>query len=139
MTDTVKTPIEEEAMFSEPLPQPTEDQTPVPAKNAQEARASILENLKPKKKVIDFFGQKVELRQTSVKQAMETRAEGLEGQGTLARMLIRCAYYPETDDLIFADEDFDSLMGSAFGGDWLRDSKALTEMTDVNFLNTEPA
>ncbi len=96
-------------------------------------RAAILgREHKPKSKVIEFFGQQVELRQGTLGDILEAR-ESEDRQGAVIRVLTERAFIPNTDIRIFETADADVLKKLPFGPDFIRVSNALDELTDVNF------
>ena len=51
--------------------------------------------------------------------------------------LVKHAYVPGTDELVFDSADAEAFKQMPFGADFLRVSKALEELSDVNFQATK--
>lgn len=97
------------------------------------------ENSKPKSKVIEFFGQQIEVRQPPVGALMDMRegAKDRDSKEQLIAMLMNWVFVPGTDEKLFEPADQDQLLAMPFGTDFTRVSNAVTELTDVNILNKE--
>ncbi len=96
-------------------------------------RERIFESAKPKSKVIEFFGQKVELRQPSTKRVLELRRLDVDNPGqAAAEMVINYVYIPGTKDLVFESTDIDLILGMPFGEDMSRMNQAIAELTNIN-------
>jgi hypothetical protein len=109
----------------------TTNEVEVPSRDS--IRAAILgTEHKPKTKVIEFFGQQVELRQGTLGDILEAR-ESEDRQGAVIRVLTERAFIPNTDVRIFEESDAEVLKKLPFGPDFIRVSNALEELTDVNF------
>jgi hypothetical protein len=104
--------------------------TPVPQSRDQ-VRAQIFASKTVKKKLVDFFGVKIEIRQPQLADILQARKEG-EQSGVIG-ILVDHAYVPNTDQKIFEPTDKDALLQMPFGGDFLEVSNALEELTNVNF------
>lgn len=85
-----------------------------------------------KKKVIDFFGTQIELRQSTLGSVLVSRDEG-DTKAAVVRQLLENAYVPKTDIRVFEDSDADTLLNLPFGVDFIRITEALEELTGVNF------
>lgn len=60
-------------------------------------------------------GQKVEVRQMTVGQMIDSAADP-DTKKRMARYLVECCFVPGTEDKIFEPSDFDVLMGLPAGG-----------------------
>jgi hypothetical protein len=111
----------------------TTDETVEAMPTRDSIRAAILgTEHKPKSKVVDFFGQKIELRQGTLGDILEAR-ESEDRQGAVIRVLTERAFIPGTDTQVFEETDAEVLKKLPFGPDFIRVSNALEELTDVNF------
>jgi hypothetical protein len=95
------------------------------------------ERAKTRSKVIDFFGQSIEIRQPTLGFIIDRRVnvneDGTEEQQTSSvTMLIENAYVPGTDELVFGLGDTDWLKQLPFGDDIQRLITTITELTTVN-------
>lgn len=84
-----------------------------------------------KSEVIEVFGVKLELRQPTLKSIMDARE--IEDSATRAvSMIIKYAYVPGTDDLIFEDTDAELILRWPFGEDLLKLQETITELTGLD-------
>lgn len=95
-------------------------------------RAQIFKTHKPKSKVLMFFGAEIELRQPKLKDIISAR-ENPDRQAAVVQALVDYAYVPGSDEKVFTFEDQDQLLELPFGGEFVEVSKALEELTDINF------
>ena len=109
-------------------------------KSRSELRSAIFSStsLQPAKVLVDFFGEKVEIRQPSVDTILNFRnaAEG-DRKGMLVDMLITYVYVPGTDEKLFELADRDMIMAMPWGADLSRLQKAINQLTDVNLGEVE--
>ena len=93
-------------------PKVVEDAPP----NRDDIRAQIFssENKKAQSKLITVFGVKLELKQPSLGEIIDAQAEEDRKRG-IVNMLIRYAFVPETNERVFEEADFDSILGLPFG------------------------
>lgn len=98
-------------------------------------RAAIFTTRKPAKKVIDFFGVNIELRQPILEDILQAaNTEGNSNQAVIDQ-LVKYAYVPDTDILIFDEADADQFKVMPFGKEFVAVIDALQELTGVNFPN----
>ncbi len=91
-------------------------------------------NAKTKSKVISFFGVDIEIRQPTIGSILAVRSSDSENtQVYVIRSLLDLAYVPGTDDKVFEETDSASLLELPFGKDFQSVSKAMEELTEVNF------
>lgn len=95
-------------------------------------RAQIFKSRKAKTRRVEFFGTEIELRQPKLKDIIDARATE-DRQAAVIETLVKYAFVPDTDEHVFTEEDFTQLCELPFGGDFVRVSQALEELTDVNF------
>ena len=98
-------------------------------------RSKILASTDIKSKEVVFFGGKIELRQPRLADILEAQ-NSEDRESAVIDTLIRYAYVPDTDEKVFEEGDAETLKGKPFGADFLRVSKALEELTEVNFLDS---
>lgn len=111
------------------------EQPKAPSRN--DIRAKIFAKREIKKKVIQFFGSEIELRQPTLGDIINAR-ENEDRQAAVIETLVKYAYVPGTDERVFEDADAEAFANMPFGADFLRASKALEELTEVNFLDKKP-
>lgn len=97
-------------------------------------RAKIFDgkNTVPKRKLIKFFGEEIELRQPTLSNILAAQRDE-DRESAVIGALIDHAYVVGTDEHIFSVEDQDQLLAMPFGDDFVNVSKALEEMSTVNF------
>ncbi len=97
-------------------------------------RGKIFASKEFSKRTVEFFGEKIELRQPSLGLILQVQDEE-DRKSAVIDTLIKYAYVPETDEKVFEDGDEASLLALPFGPDFIRVSNALEELTQVNFLD----
>lgn len=105
------------------------------------SRKELRQNLLGKKqeghsRVIELFGQKVELRSPSLKDIMSAREEASATERA-ADMIIKYACVPGTQERIFDEADRDLILEWPFGKDLARLNTAIAEMTGVDISAAE--
>lgn len=96
------------------------------------------ENLKPKSKIVKFFGEDIEVRQPSVDTVLDFRnSDEIDKKQRMVGMLIAYCFVPETDERLFEDGDAADLLQMPFGGDFTALQKAMSELTDVKLVEDE--
>ena len=95
-------------------------------------------NKNRKTKEIDFMGEKVEVRQPTVRQVQELAKEAKkEDSDAVLLSIMEYCYVPGTNDKVFEDADKDGLLDLPVG-DWLNNlNKAIEEMTGVDVSMAE--
>ena len=97
---------------------------------------SAIFSAKPEKKLVNFFGQEVEVRTSSLKEILEVQ-ENEDRKEAIVQIMIRYCYVPGTEEHVFEIADKDSILKLP-AGKWLTDmNKAVTELTDINIDDTE--
>lgn len=109
-----------------------------------EIRTALLSKVpEAKSKSITIFGVNIELRQPSLGSIMDTR-ENDDAKSRAADMIVKYAYVPGTDDLVFEDTDVQMILKWPFGEDLLELQTAITELTGLDIdsaveeLRTDP-
>lgn len=97
-------------------------------------RGKIFASKEFDKRIVDFFGEKIELRQPSLGLVLQVQDEE-DRKSAVIDTLVKYAYVPGTDEKVFESGDEDSLLALPFGPDFIRVSNALEELTKVNFLD----
>lgn len=115
-----------------PTPTPTATLT-----KRDELRAKILQTHQPKSKIVEFFGAEIELRQPLLDDVIKAR-ENPDRQSAVIDTLLGNAYVPGTNEKVFEDGDVADLRKKPFGADMIRVSRALEELSEVNFLDQKP-
>ena len=100
-----------------------------------EIRSAIFAEKKLATKQVKFFGMDIEIRQPVLATVLAVQ-NNEDRQSAVIDTLVKYAYVPGTNDKVFEEADTDSLLKLPFGKDFLRVSTALTEITDVDFLDT---
>lgn len=98
-------------------------------------RSKIFGNQEFKREHVTFFGQKLELRQTTLKAILDVKEDGI--QAAVIRTLVNQAYIPGTDTKVFEDGDAEALLNMPFGPDFAEVSNALEKLTNVNFTKRD--
>lgn len=93
-----------------------------------EIRAAIF-GAKPESRTIDFFGNKIELRQPTIADAM--RMQRIEQEEAMTQMLVSYAFVPKTQDHIFEEADAEAIMGIPFGPDMQRFTETFNDLVGV--------
>lgn len=102
-----------------------------------EIRAALLGNkIHPRSKVIEVFGVEIELRQPTLGSILKARDLD-DAEERAVEMIIRYAYVPGTDELVFEPEDKDALLGWPVGDDVMRIQNAIAEMTGIDISTAE--
>jgi len=105
-------------------------------------RQAILQPRTPKKRIIEFLGADIELRQPTLEDISKLRTDqDDEGVARVAVIdtLVKYSYVPGTDEKVFEEGDADILLKQPFGPDFARVIETLTELTDVNFQKPKRA
>ncbi len=84
-----------------------------------------------KSKLIHVFGVDIELRQPTLESIMNTREIEDSSQRAVG-MIIKYAYVPGTDELIFEDTDTQMILRWPFGEDMLKVQETITELTGLD-------
>ena len=114
------------------------DNPETPAVSRGDLRTKIFKSVPPKKKLIEFRGVMIEIRQPKLADILEAQAEPDRTKGVIDT-LIRYAYVPGTEEKVFEEADADSFREMAFDKNFIEVNQALEELTDVNFLPTNNA
>lgn len=102
--------------------------TKAPTPNRDAIRSAIF-GAKPDIKIIDFFGNQIELRQPTLGATMEMRRS--TDEDATVRMLVQYAFVPGSDDHVFEEADADQIKEIPFGPDMQRLSQAVNELVGV--------
>lgn len=102
------------------------------AATVADARAKIFQTRKVRSEVFEFFGTMVELRQPTLDDIVRVRTQE-DRQAAVIETLVDQAYLPGTNERLFTPEDADSFKAMPFGADFIRVTKALEVLTEVNF------
>lgn len=103
-----------------------------------EIRGRIFSSKKLNSEIVEFFGVRLELRQPTLESIIEARSANSD-RAAMVGTLIKQAFIPETDELIFDDTDYEELVKLPFGPDFVRVANALEKLSNVNFRNTGTA
>lgn len=98
-------------------------------------RTAIL-NAKPKKKVIELFGQKIELRQPKVGDIL-TIQDSADNLDRFFSVMLNYCYVPGTDEKVFEEADRDSLASVPFGPEFDTLNEAITDLIEVDVAGQE--
>jgi hypothetical protein len=98
-------------------------------------RAKIFSARKPASRIVSFFGEDIEIRQPLLGDILDAQANE-DRQSAIIQMLVDRAYIPGTDEKLFDDSDADNFKTMPFGAEFLRISKAMEELSEVNFLDS---
>lgn len=105
-----------------------------------ELRAKIFAaaNTQPKIVPLTFFGADLELRQPKMRDILKAQANE-DRESAVIQMLTDYAYIPGTEERAFEEGDAENLKNLPFGKDFQVLSKALEDLTEVNFLDKKPS
>jgi len=84
----------------------------------------------PDTRVIQFFGQDVEVRQPSLEDLINSEAVEDRRKAAVA-MLIKYTYVPGTSERVFEEADGDSLLALPFNADMRRLQQAVNELMGI--------
>lgn len=87
-------------------------------------------------KTISFFGEEIELRQSTLKDVLDAQ-DTEDRKSAMVGMLVRYAYVPGTNEKVFEEEDADAIMQLPFGPDFTAVNEAIAEITGVNITVQE--
>lgn len=104
------------------------------AKTRDSVRAEIFKTRTIKKVEIEFFGAQIEIRQMRLQDILQAN-DNPDRESAIIESLIKYAYVPGTDERVFEEGDAEAFKNMPFGADFIRVSKALEELTEVNFLD----
>lgn len=99
-----------------------------------ELRAKIFAETKLNIIPVEFFGATIELRQPQLQDILAAQKTE-DREAAVIETLIEYAFIPGTDERVFETGDAAGLKAKPFGADFLRISKALEDLTEVNFLD----
>lgn len=99
-----------------------------------ELRAAIFSTKQANVIPVVFFGANIELRQPSLGDILKAQ-KNEDREAAVIETLIDYAYVPETDEKVFEKADASAMKALPFGADFLRVTKALETLTEVNFLD----
>lgn len=85
----------------------------------------------PKSKVITLFGDKVEMRQPSIKSILDLTDNDDEKYRSL-KLLIEYAYVPGTDEKLFEPADLDVMLQWPASEDLVKVQQAIAELSRVD-------
>lgn len=113
---------------------PNEEVPSVSNRDAMRAAIFASENKKLKSKLVEFFGQMIEIRQPTLGTILDSREEE-DRQAAVINTLVEYTFVPGTNTKLFDVADADAFKSMPFGKDFLAVNKALEELTEVNFLD----
>lgn len=97
-------------------------------------RAAIFAPKQVKSEPVNFFGQDIEIRQMILADVLNA-SNNPDRESAIIDTLINYAYIPGTDERVFEEGDAAQFKTMPFGADFIRVSKALEALTEVNFLD----
>jgi len=105
------------------------------ARNA--LRSKIFAQHSANSKVIQLFGEDVEVRQPSIGEVLEAREDSTSDRDTLVSLMVRYCYVPGTTERIFEETDSGAIMEWPIGK-WFTDfNNAISELTDIDVVSAE--
>lgn len=99
-------------------------------------RSQVFSGKKFKKKEIDLFGEKVEIRQPTVGMVLAAQQEQ-DRRKALVQMLVRYCYVPGTNERVFEETDFDAIMELPVGEWFTTLNNAIIELSDIDVGSAE--
>lgn len=95
-----------------------------------ELRAKVLATRQPKAERLEAFGITVEARQAKMKDIIASTGDEHKGH-TLAYMMTKMLYIPETNEPLFEDGDIDALMEMPYDEHMQRISEVFTRLNGI--------
>jgi hypothetical protein len=86
---------------------------------------------KPRSKIVAFNDVEVEVRQPPVKAILEG-TDNTDKRAAIVKLLISYCFVPGTNERVFEDADYDSILEMPFGNDWIALSSAIDSLIDIN-------
>lgn len=102
-----------------------------------ELREKILATKKPKVKLVDFHGVEIELRQPVLGDIIAAQANE-DRTAAIIDTMIRYAFVPGTEERVFEAGDVEQIKQMPFDHNLIAISKAMEELSEVNFLEPKP-
>lgn len=97
----------------------------------EEVRAKILATRPPEKRIVNFFDVEIELRQPLLGDVLKA-ADQNDREAAVIDTLIKYAYLPGTDELVFEAGDAAAFKQMPFGPDFMAVNEALEAMMKIN-------
>ena len=114
-----------------------EPQEGVPSQSERSRiRAEFFKSRNFAKEMVTIKGVKMEVRQPSIGDILDFRAEE-DRNVALMRMMITYCYIPGTNETIFEDTDFDGIMALPFDESVIALSNAIEKLTGLDLKETE--
>jgi hypothetical protein len=100
---------------------------------AREVLRDTILSAKPKSVIVEVFGQRIELRQPSIKEIIEFQSAA-EGRTVISatEMIVQYAFMPGTNQRVFEPGDAEALAEIPFSKDVQRLQQALGGLTDLD-------
>jgi hypothetical protein len=95
-----------------------------------ELRGKIFAHRALKSEVVTIFGQEVEIRQPTMGQLLGARDEP-DRRKAIVNLMIEYTYVPGTNERVFEDGDFESIISMPFGDDLAKVNQAINRLTSV--------
>ncbi len=108
----------------------------VPATRAELRNALLGHAPKPKTVLLPLHGQMVELHQPSLR-AILAAGEEEDTERSSTNMIIRHAYVPDTNILIFEEADHEMILNWPFTPELLALQEAIGKLTGIDFTEAE--
>jgi hypothetical protein len=96
------------------------------------AQVFSAESSKIKSEVVEFFGAKIEIRQSTLGQTISAQNDE-DRESAIIDLLVKNAYVPNTDIRVFEDTDAEQFKLMPFGADFIRVSKTMEILTGIDF------
>lgn len=90
-----------------------------------------------KSELITVFGIEIELRQPTLAAIMDARGDQDDPKIMATDMIIKYAYVPGTDELIFEDTDREMILRWPFGDELLALQRAISKLTGIDITAAE--
>ena len=96
-----------------------------------ELRGKIFAHRALKTETINIFGQDVEIRQPTLGQLLGARDEP-DKRRAVVKLMIEYTFVPGTNERVFEDADYESIINMPFGDDLVKVNQAINRMTSIN-------
>jgi len=95
-----------------------------------ELRGKIFAHRPLKSEIVHIFGQDVEVRQPTLGQILDVK-EDPDRRKAIVRLMINYCFVPGTNERVFEEADFESIISMPFGDDLRLVNEAINKLTGI--------
>jgi len=103
----------------------------VPQTRRDDIRGKIFSGSRIESEILDVFGTQIELRPPTLGALMDAQ-DAKDTKTSVALMIIRYSYVPDTSIQVFEEADIDSVLDLRFGEDLRKMQAAITRLSGVD-------